>query len=167
MSSPVSKHANRLVIGIGNRYRHDDGVGPWVVEALRPHAPANVVCFAHDKDGLDLMERWRDAPRVYVVDATQSGQIPGTITRFDARQQPLPVSFFRYSSHAFALAEAVELARALDVLPPELVIIGIEGRRWDAGEGLTPEATAAARHVTTQLAKILGIALQPDTAEAP
>jgi hydrogenase maturation protease len=35
------------------------------------------------------------------------------------------------------LPEAVELARELDRLPPRLVVYGIEGESFEAGEGLS------------------------------
>ena len=36
------------------------------------------------------------------------------------------------------LPEAVELARELDRLPRRLVVYGIEGESFEAGEGLSP-----------------------------
>ena len=79
-----------------------------------------------------------------MVDAVSSGAEPGTIHRLDALTERLPAELSRGSTHAFGLAEAVELARALERLPGRLLVFGIEGKRFDAGAGLSPEVEQAA-----------------------
>lgn len=82
---------------------------------------------------LDLIEEWSGAGQAIVVDAVSSGAEPGAIHRIDPRRQPLPAELFTGSTHALGVAEAVELARALDRLPRRLVVIGIEGRPLHGG----------------------------------
>lgn len=154
-----------IVIGVGNPYRRDDGVGPFVVEQLRPRIEAT--CIVHTKDGADLMERWSPEDFVYVVDATSSGCPPGTLVRIDARDRSVPTSFFRYSSHAFGLAEAIELARTLGRLPKRLVVFGIEGEEWSAGEGLSPEVDAAGREVANRIEQEFNALANRDRREDP
>ena len=47
------------------------------------------------------------------------------------------------SSHGNGIAEAVALGRALDRLPEQLVVIGIEPGRLDHGDELSPTVAAA------------------------
>ena len=94
-----------------------------------------------------MIETWKGADFVILIDAVHSGGTPGTIYRFDAKTNLIPDSFFHYSTHAFSVAEAVELARALNQLPRRLVVYGIEGKTFDAGVGLSPEVEAAADEV--------------------
>jgi len=139
-----------LILGVGNRYRSDDAVGPLVAErlvALGFHARE------HSGEGAGLIEAWSGAERVVVVDATQSGALPGTVRRLDAVAEPLPAGLFRYSSHQFGLAEAVETARALGRLPSTLVIYGVEGRAFGFGETLSPEVAAAVDEVVRRVAE--------------
>lgn len=133
-----------LVIGLGNRYRSDDGVGRIVAELLRRDCPQEVEVREESGEGAALMDAWKDASAVILVDAVQSGAAPGTIHRLDATHTPVPSRFFHYSTHAFSVAEAVELARALDQLPPRLLLYGIEGGNFASGEELSPEVAAAA-----------------------
>jgi len=49
----------------------------------------------------------------------------------------------RDGTHAFGLAAAVELARALHRLPPRLVLIGIEAGGLEHGEPLSAPVRAA------------------------
>ena len=64
----------------------------------------------------------------------------------------VPAGFFHYSTHAFSVAEAVELARSLDQLPPRLIVYGIEGENFAAGMGLTSSVEQAVEAVTEQVA---------------
>ena len=134
---------NILVIGLGNAFRGDDGVGRVVARRLREIALPGVTVREESGEGAALMEAWMDAGAVILVDAVQSGAAPGTIHRLDATRTPVPSRFFHYSTHAFSVAEAVELARALNQLPPRLILYGIEGGDFTAGEQLSPEVAAA------------------------
>ena len=67
--------------------------------------------------------------------------------------ETLPDPFLNYSTHAFSVAEAVEMARALDQLPPHLIVYGIEGKDFAAGEGLSVEVEAGARKAVEQILK--------------
>jgi hydrogenase maturation protease len=126
------------LIGIGNRFRRDDAAGLEVARRLRLAGPPGVRFFEEEGEPATLIETWSDVEEALVVDAVSSGLRPGTVHRFDAIADPLPVEFFRPSTHAMGLAEAVELGRELNRLPERLVVYGIEGESFDTGEGLTP-----------------------------
>lgn len=136
-----------LILGVGNPYRGDDGVGVAVARRLRAQAPASITIREASGEGAALMEAWKGFSRVVVIDAVHSGAAPGTIHRLDARAASIPSQFFHYSSHAFGVAEAVEMARALDELPPHLVLFGIEGATYKAGEGFSDEVESAVNAV--------------------
>lgn len=136
-----------LILGVGNPYRSDDGVGVAVARRLRAQAPASITIREASGEGAALMQAWKGFARVLVIDAVHSGADPGTIHRLDARAAPIPSRFFHYSTHAFSVAEAVEMARALDELPPYLVLYGIEGATFEAGEGFSAEVEKAAEAV--------------------
>lgn len=137
-----------LVIGVGNRWRRDDGVGPWVVDRLAAHGVAGV---ALSGEGAQLMDAWRGAHRAVIVDASQSGAAAGTVRRFEATETAVPTGLFHYSSHLFSVAEAIEMARILRRLPQRLTVYGIEGRDFSQGEGLSAEVAAAARVVEAEI----------------
>ena len=141
-----------LILGIGNRFRCDDGVGPAVADRLNA---LGILALEHSGEGAGLIDAWTGAGRVIVVDATQSGGEPGTIVRLDAVGAAPPRGLFRYSSHLFGLAEAVETARALGKLPECLVIWGIEGAAFGFGDTLTPAVAEAAETVTRRIVEDL------------
>lgn len=128
-----------LVIGIGNEYRADDAVGILLARRLKALNLPHVQVIEQSGEGAALIDTWESsrAPLVILIDAVSSGAAPGTIYRLDVNKEPIPTSFFNYSTHAFSLAEAVELARVLDKLPPQAVIYGIEGAQYTAGGELS------------------------------
>ena len=136
-----------LIIGLGNDYRGDDAVGRVLARRLQAIAGDDVRVLEESGEGAALMESWKGANFVILIDAVHSGGAAGTAHRFDAATEPVPGSFFHYSTHAFSLAEAVELARALNQLPPRLIVYGIEGKNFDSRVELSPEVKAAAEEV--------------------
>lgn len=140
-----------LFIGVGNPFRSDDGVGRAVLRFLRPEIPVSVTLLEETGDGAELLEAWKGADRVILVDAVQSGAPPGTIHRFDARAEKLPAWFSRSSTHAFGVAEAIELARAMQDLPPHLVVYGVAGLDFSAGTELSPEVA----QIVPQVARLI------------
>lgn len=142
---------NAVVIGVGNRLRGDDGIGLAVAEQLQrePLPGAQVLTLEHVPP--DLFERWDAATAVVLVDAASSGAAPGTVRRLDARGAPLPAETLRLSTHGFGIPEAIELARALDRLPAQLVVYAVEGVQFEQGSELTPAVQAAAAEVATRI----------------
>lgn len=143
--------ARTLIIGIGNPSRRDDAVGLVVARALRARNLKHIEIVELSGEGAALLEAWQGAERVVIVDAMQSGAAPGTILRFEAHRQRIPTKFFRYSTHNFGLAEAIELGRALGQLPQELIVYGIEGKDFSLGEGLSPEVVSAISQVLEKI----------------
>ena len=147
--------ASTLIIGIGNRYRGDDAFGCLVAADLAGKTPPGAASLEHDGEPAGLMECWQEARRVILVDAVSSGAEPGRIFRFDLAAQSLPEDFNLYSTHAFGVPQAVELARALGKLPPEIEFIGVEGETFEAGEVLSPALAVARDRVTAEILKSL------------
>lgn len=145
----------RLLIGIGNPFRRDDGVGIQVAEKILASHPAEVEIQTQSGEGTKLMESWMGVERVVIVDAVRSRSTPGRIHEFDAGQVRVPSEFFHYSSHAFGVAEAIELSRALEQLPPQVHIIGIEGEDFSEGTGLTMEVEEAIEKAVARVKSLL------------
>lgn len=141
-----------LIIGIGNAFRSDDGVGPFVAEALATKGQRAVV---HAGDGAGLMDLFEEHEAIALVDATKSDAAPGTLITLDAVAERLPADLFHYSTHRFGLAEAVETARALGTLPRSLTVYGIEGQEFGAGTDLSEPVSKAAEKLIARLVREL------------
>jgi hydrogenase maturation protease len=119
---------------------------------LQEHPLDGVTIRLASGEGTALLALWQDTDAVVLVDAVCTGAMPGTLHRFAVGTQPLPAIFSRVSTHAFGVAEAIELARALRQLPPALVVYGVEGASFETGAGLSmvvaamvPQAVARVR----------------------
>ncbi len=140
------------VFGVGNRWRGDDGAGIEVAARLAATSPAGVRVVSHESGDLSgLLDRWNKNDTVVVVDAASSGATAGSIRRFDAAVAPLPARACRSSSHAFGVAEVVELARVLDRLPRTLEVYAIEGASFESGAGLSREVDGAVGRLVREL----------------
>ena len=138
------------VIGVGNAWRGDDAAGLLAARLLGDVLPDLDVRNC-EGDPVGLLDAWDGADTVWVVDAVSSGAKPGTVHRLEATEAELPRDLFGASTHVFGLAEAVELGRALDRLPERLVVFGVEGSRFNAGDAVSPEVERAAADVAAQV----------------
>ena len=145
--SKLENKVNILVIGIGNLHRGDDGAGPFVARKLKEFVTEYVNIIENCNDSLKLIDLWKDTDYVIIVDAACSGAKPGTIYRFDALKQTIPKNFFHFSTHSIGIAELIELSRTLNKLPKYLVVYGIEGKGFEAGNGLSLEVEKTVRQI--------------------
>lgn len=147
----------RIVIGIGNPDRGDDVAGRRVARLLRWMLPDEIQVAEGEGEATALLARFDGVAAAFLIDACVSGAPAGTVRRFDVVAVPLPKTAFGVSTHGFGLAEAVELARTLDQLPPRCILYAIEGESFEVGLPLSPPVAAAIVGLARRLgAEILG-----------
>lgn len=145
----MTRQGRAVIIGIGNEYRRDDGVGPAVVASLRGRVPSGVDLLISDGEPAGLIDDWSGAELVIVVDAVV-GSRPGLRHRIvlagadpgpsaGTGPEALVASDMRASSHALGLGTAVELAAVLGRLPGTLIVHALEAANFTQGVGLSAE----------------------------
>ncbi|MFF4713140.1 hydrogenase maturation protease [Streptomyces eurythermus] len=145
-----------VVIGVGNEFRRDDGVGWAVVDRLAgPGSPApaltGVELAFSDGDPGRLIGTWRGASLGIVVDAAHAHPgCPGRVHRLEVTRGELAASSAA-SSHGLGLGEAVELARVLGWLPERLVVFAVEGEDASVGRGLSAQVQNAVASVAERV----------------
>lgn len=125
---------------LGSPYRGDDAAGPLVAQRLREAGAALLDC---DDEPTRLLDAWAGLELVVVVDAVRSGAEPGTLHRVEAVDGKLPRDLGLASTHAFGIAEALELGRALGRAPRHVVVHGVEGERFGMGDPPSPAVVEA------------------------
>lgn len=156
----------RIVVGVGNRDRGDDAVGPMVCDELTVRLGSDRWAFGPlelwvvEGDPSTLAVRWRPDDRVVVVDAVVTGAAPGTIHVVDADGLGVgrPVS-----THGIGVAETIALSTALGTRPL-LTVVGVEAASFDHGAPATPSVAAAIASVTDLVVDLLSGALDTDPA---
>jgi hydrogenase maturation protease len=130
-----------IVIGIGNDFRRDDGVGITVAQRIAERNLPGVRVASGISEPAALLEVWSGAARAVVVDgATGANSTPGRIRRWTG---PDLETTAVVSSHALGLAQTFALAQALARVPDELVLFTVDIVDTNHGTGLTPAVEAA------------------------
>jgi hydrogenase maturation protease len=135
-----------LILGLGNPLVTDDSVGLRVIEQLRARlADRPDIEISEDYwGGLRLMERMIGFDRAIVVDAIQTGALPGTIHLLTVDGIATQRSA---SAHDVNLATALEFGRGAGAQLPEnrhIQLVGIEAQDiLNFGENCTPPVQAA------------------------
>ncbi|MFE5704445.1 hydrogenase maturation protease [Rhodococcus koreensis] len=149
-----------VVLGLGNDYRRDDGLGPAVAREVAARVAADIRVSTSDGDPTRMLDAWAGADLAVLVDAVVSEPPrPGTVHRFDptaVAELPTPNT----STHGVGLATALELGRVLDRLPRRWVLYAVEVVDLGYGRGLSPVAAGAVepvvRAVLSELASTTG-----------
>lgn len=155
-----------VVIGVGNPYRRDDGVGPAVIQRLRSAGLPETTLAESDGEACALIMLWERRPLAVLVDAIHAQPAhPGRIHRLVA-SCPAPERAGTTSSHTIDMGEAVALARELDRLPDRMIVYGIEVADTDFGTGLTPAVARAADQAAEEIAAEVRAHLSPERRSA-
>ena len=130
------------VIGLGNSYRRDDGVGVAVASALDCLALPGVHVEQGAAEPMSLLEAWTDAELAVVIDAAVgTSAAVGHISRCDLND--VPVQPKGLSSHTVDIERTHALGQALGRAPRELVIFTVEIADTGHGIGFSPQVTRA------------------------
>ncbi|WP_433527492.1 hydrogenase maturation protease [Nocardia pseudovaccinii] len=135
-----------VVIGVGNEYRSDDGIGPWVARDIEKLRLPGVLVTICDGEPTGLLDAWAGADLAVVVDAVLCEPCtPGRVwrTTVDALRGVTTAT----SSHALGIPDALPLGQVLGRVPRELVVIAVEAACLDLGVGLSEPVAAARPHV--------------------
>ncbi|GAB7035484.1 hydrogenase maturation protease [Streptomyces sp. NPDC021749] len=141
--------ARATVIGVGNEYRRDDGVGWAVVACLarrgkRRPLPRGVGLTCTDGDPARLISAWGDVRLAILVDAAHARPArPGRVHRLRFPGELPSTPHGEAGSHGFPLDATLRLARALDRLPEELLVYAVEATDTGLGTRMSPQVAAA------------------------
>lgn len=146
------------VIGLGNGFRGDDAVGNLIARELLPYQYPGVSIVEGGLSGLNLLEEMKNTHKVILIDAVFGQTGDGTIHRFTIPQDLETFRTFTWStsaasSHGFGVGEALTLAETLGVLPPQVVIYGIELGTLATGVPLSPRVADAMHQVVRRIAQ--------------
>lgn len=140
----------RLVIGCGNEFRGDDAAGVLVVRKLAVCKYEEVELCECSGEGAALMACWQGFDDVTVVDAAFGFLQAGEIREWDASMAGSPAGWRSASTHSFGVADAIEVGRALELLPKHLHVIAIGGTQFEAGESPSKEVEQAVETIVSR-----------------
>lgn len=142
------------VLGIGSPFG-DDQVGWKVAEVLKKHmstyvnTPQHLIIESHDRPGMRLIELMSGASAVFIIDAVKSNSEAGTIHRF--KNNEIFAAETRFSTHDIGVSQALQLGSALNLLPDNIIVYGIEIDTSESGTILSHKVEHAIELVVVQL----------------
>ena len=150
--------AGRVLIGIGNPYRRDDGVGPALIEAVGTAGLPGVRLVTADGEPAALIDAWQGTSLAVVVDAVlceppRPGQVHRTVLDSGGPADGLLAAAAgpgrpAASTHGPGVPDAVRLAGVLGRCPGRLVILAVEAADLGFGPGLSPDVAASLPRLT-------------------
>jgi hydrogenase maturation protease len=135
-----------VVVGLGNSYRKDDGVGVVAATALDDLALPHVRVVTGIAEPMSLLEAWSGAGLAVVIDAAvATSSTPGRIRRCILAD--VVATSEGLSSHSIDVGRTHALGQTLGRVPNALVVLTIEAADTGYGIDLTPQVAGAVPRV--------------------
>lgn len=131
------------MIGLGNVFMRDDGIGIQVARRLRQeYLGSEVLVYDYQEMDLSLLQYFQGASRIVVVDALKSGKPPGTISKLSIATSEGPLLQLP-NLHGLQLFDIFDLGTQAGILSCPVTIVGVEPKDCSPGEEMTAELVAA------------------------
>lgn len=144
-----------VVIGVGNTFRRDDGVGPAVADRIASLGLPGVRVLNCAAEPTAILDAWHGMTRAVLVDAVDAGADghPGRVRTctFDEVAESTSLS-----SHDLNLRQTYELGRALDRVPDSVTVVSIDIADAGHGSGLSPAVQTALPEAVRAVLAVLG-----------
>ena len=141
-----------MVLGIGNPLRGDDALGLEVLKLLRGRVPRCVRlidCGTMPENFTGEVKRFKPS-HVLLIDAASFDAEPGVVRLV----QPEDIGGVAVSTHALPLSMFAEIVQK--TIKAKVVLLGVQPKRLDFVEGLTPEVEKAVQEIAGGLVRLLG-----------
>ncbi|MHB8154765.1 MAG: hydrogenase 3 maturation endopeptidase HyCI [Candidatus Omnitrophota bacterium] len=130
--------SHTLIITVGNCFRADDGVGPYIASGLRQSIKLSVINAGYAPENIIDQAVKLSAQRIIFIDAADFGGVPGELRLIDAEH--IPESSL--STHSMPLPV---ISRILyEDTKAKIYFIGIQPKSVEHKEGLSCEVSSAA-----------------------
>lgn len=149
-----------VLITIGNQLRGDDGLSRTLCDSL-PQELSSAVCrFDLGNYTNFIGDCLRGHRAAIIIDATQTGSAPGTVSLIDLRDyasagRTLEVK----ASHGLSLADELRIAASSQTLPEKILFFGVEIESWGWSQNLSKTMEALLSLITEKLANEIELCL--------
>ncbi len=147
------------IIGFGNKYRSDDGIGIRIVEELEKlDFFENVEIIDGGTSGADLIFLSKECSKIIIIDAIDAGQNVGDVVNINISdvEKFIKRDYKSLSLHELNLADILKLIKALKI-NIDISIIGVKPKKMDFGDRLSPEIEEKIPEIISLVKKEAGI----------
>lgn len=147
------------IIGFGNKYRSDDGIGIRVIEELEKlDSFKNIEIVDGGTSGTDLIFLIKDCGKLIIIDAIDAGQDTGDVVniKIDNIGDFIKRDYKSLSLHDLNLSDILKLVKALKI-SADISIIGVKPKNIDFGDKLSPEIEKKIPEIISIIKKEIGM----------
>lgn len=139
-----------LILGIGNRFRGDDGAGPLLVECLKGKVEDALLDVGEEPlNYLEVIQS--EAPdAILVFDTAEMGEEPGCVRRLNLEDLSKCATVSTHSIPLHQILRLIEMKTAAHI-----VLFGVQAGTLQLGSRMSPEVECAVRDFARELAQIL------------
>lgn len=138
------------VIGVGSSLGDDAAAWEAVRRLQREKKWGSEIEFHAVEGGQRLLDKLDGRGTLLLIDAATSPVMPGTIQRLEW-PDPRIDTLRPGTTHHLRPAETLQLAVALGLLPPKVILWTITGKCFDLQAGLSPPVVAALPQLVQQI----------------
>lgn len=144
------------IIGVGNILMQDEGIGPKVTEFLKTKYffDPQIEIIDGGTLGLDLLPYIEKFKKIILIDVVDFHKEPGYIKVLRGEEIP-PYLKTKLSVHHVGVQDLLEVARFMEVMPEELVLVGIQPETIDLGLDLSETVAGKIHELVNEVLKIL------------
>jgi len=147
------------IIGFGNKYRSDDGIGIRIVEELEKlDFFKDIEIIDGGTSGADLIFLIKDCRKIIIIDAVDAGQNAGDVVNIQINdvEEFIKRDYKSLSLHDLNLADILKLIKALKI-NADISIIGVKPKKMDFGDRLSPEIEEKIPEIISLVKKEAGV----------
>lgn len=132
------EHSHTLIITVGNDFRADDGVGPYIASKLKPSTKLSVIDAGSNPENIIDQVVKLSPQRAIFIDAADFGGSPGELRLIDAEHIPET----SLSTHSVPLPVVSRILQ--EDTQAKIYFIGIQPESVEHREGLSDKVKLAA-----------------------
>lgn len=140
-----------VLVGVGNRMRGDDGIGPVLIDMLKGNVPHAIDADGAPENVTAAVRRLKPSVIIF-LDAASLGEAPGSARVVEAGE----VEKLEASAHNFSLDVVMEYLKAST--GADVFLVGIQPERVGEGEGISSSLLEPLK----EIADILKISIKKD-----
>lgn len=146
------------IIGFGNKFRSDDGIGIRVIKELEKlEFFKDIEIIDGGTSGTDLVFLAKNCEKIIIIDAIDTGKNTGDVIniKIDDIEEFIRKDYRSLSLHDLNLADVLKLIKALRI-KTRISIIGIKPKSIDFGDKLSPEIERKIPKLISEIKKETG-----------
>ena len=157
MKELADSRTKYIVLGVGNIFLTDDGVGVHVIESLRsrPELSSKINILDGGTLGLSLLPDIENASGLIVVDASEIGEKPGTMRVFEKSEMDRQLAGKKRTVHEVAVSDLLAAATMMRKQPNNRALIAIQPASTDWGLEPTAEVSSAIPHAVDTITSMI------------